>query len=143
MGFLSSVFGEKKDAHPQLDRESVAGRRIVQRQAELEAFVRKVKDRIEIVPAQDATYLFIGKPPGSFGVAWLAGGREHSMKTLMQERGLSAGNVQILSDQLREVYKAHLGAERFQTQVAGTTVLVTPSEALAEDVRRIIDAIVD
>ncbi|ABS28000.1 hypothetical protein [Anaeromyxobacter sp. Fw109-5] len=141
MGFLSSVFGEKKDTHPALDRDSVAGRRIAQRQLELESFVRKVKDRIELVPAQDATYVFIGKPPGSFGVAWLADGREQSMKTLMQERGLSAANVQILSDQLRDVYSAHMNEERYQADIAGKSVLVTPSDALAADVRRIVDAV--
>lgn len=141
MGFLSSVFGEKKSAHPPLDRDSVAGRRIAQRQLELEAFIRKVKDRVELVPAQETTYVFVGKPPGSFGVVWIAGGREQSLKSRMQEHGLSAADAQIVSDQLREVYRAHLNEERFQMEIGGTTVLVTPSDQLAADLRRVIDAV--
>ncbi|HSD20810.1 MAG TPA: hypothetical protein VLC54_12270 [Anaeromyxobacter sp.] len=141
MGLFGSVFGGKKNDHPPLERDSVAGRRIAQRQGEIEAFVRKVKDRLELIPAQDATYVFIGKPPDAFGVAWISQGREQTMKTLMQERGLSAANVQIISDQLREVYKAHKQEERYQTEIAGTTVLVTPSEQLATDVHRIIEAV--
>lgn len=141
MGLFSSVFGGKKDQHRPLERDTVAGRRIQQRQGEIEAFVRKVKDRIELIPAHDATYVFIGKPPDAFGVAWLSQGREQSMKTLMQERGLSAASVQVLSDQLREIYRAHLHEERYQAEIAGKTVLVTPSEQLAWDVHRVIEAI--
>lgn len=142
MGLLSSLFGDKNNSHPPLDTSSIAGRRVAQRQPELEAFLHKVKDRLELIPAQDATYIFIGKPPGTFGVAWIAGGREQSLKTLMQERGLSAGSVQILSDQLRDVYRAHMQEQRYRTEIAGTTVLVTPSDSLASDVRRLIDAVV-
>jgi hypothetical protein len=141
MGLFSSVFGGKKDEHRPLEPDSVAGRRIAQRQGEIEAFVSKVKDRLELIPAQDATYVFIGKPPDAFGVAWLSQGREQSMKTLMKERGLSAASVQILSDQLREIYRAHTHEERYQTEIAGKTVIVMPSEQLASDVHRVVEAI--
>ena len=68
MGFLSSVFGGEKEL-PRLDDQSVTARRIEQNRAPLETFAAKVKDRLELVPTSDVTYFFIGKPPGTFGIA--------------------------------------------------------------------------
>lgn len=140
MGFLSKVFGGEKE-HASLDPNSVAARRIEQRSAALAAFTAKVKDRMEIVPASDATYVFIGKPPSTFGIAWLKDGQEHNLKSVIQEHKLSPATVTRVSDQLRDVYQAHMQAERFQTSIGGRAVTVTPSEALAEDVRKVIEAI--
>ena len=88
MGLLSKVFGGEKE-HALLDPSSVAARRMEQRAAELSAFAAKVKDRMEFVPASEATYVFIGKPPGTFGIAWLRDGREHNLKTVIQEHKLT------------------------------------------------------
>ncbi len=140
MGFLSKVFGGEKE-HAPLDPNSVAARRIEAQSATLSTFLAKVKDRVEIVPASDTTYLFIGKPPGTFGVAWLKDGQEHNLKTVIQQHGLSGPTVTRISEQLRDVYQAHMQAERFQTTVAGRAVTVTPSEPLAADLGRVIDAI--
>lgn len=140
MGFLSKVFGGEKE-HAPLDPNSVAARRIEQRSAALAAFTAKVKDRMELVPASEATYVFIGKPPGTFGIAWLKDGQEHNLKTMIQQHGLSGPTVTRISEQLRDVYQAHMQAERFQTTIAGRAVTVTPSEPLANDLRKVIDAI--
>lgn len=140
MGFLSKMFGGEKE-HAPLDPGSVAARRIEQRAAELTAFAAKVKDRMEIVPASEATYVFVGKPPGTFGIAWLKDGREHNLKSVIQERKLAPTTVTQISERLRDVYQAHMQEQRFQASIDGRAVTVTPSEALGDDVRKVIDAI--
>lgn len=140
MGFLSKILGGEKE-HAPLDPGSVAARRIDQQSAALTAFTAKVKDRMELVPASDTVYVFVGKPPGTFGIAWLKDGEEHNLKTVIQQHGLSGPTVQRVSEQLRDVYQAHMQAERFQTTIGGRAVTVTPSEALAADLRKVIDAI--
>ncbi len=141
MGLFSKVFGGEKEEHPLLDPSSVAARRMEQRTAQLSAFASKVKDRMEIVPASEATYIFIGKPPGTFGIAWLKDGREHNLKTVIQEHKLAPATVTQISERLRDVYQAHMQAQRFQATIDGRAVTVTPSDALGDDVRKVIDAI--
>lgn len=140
MGFLSKVLGGEKE-HAPLDPGSVAARRIEQRAAELKAFAAKVKDRMEIVPASEATYVFVGKPPGTFGIAWLKDGREHNLKTIMQEHKLAPTSVTQISERLRDVYQAHMHEQRFQVAIDGRAVTVTPSDALGDDLRKVIEAI--
>ena len=141
MGFLDNILGRGKE-HAPLDPGSVAARRIDARRPEIERFVGKVKDRLELVPDVDATFVFVGKPPGTFGIAWLEGGAEHNLKTLVQQHGLSAAAVQAISESLRQVYEAHQAAERHDTTVAGKRVTVTASDAFAADLRRVLRGVV-
>ena len=136
MGFLDSIRGHKD--HPPLDGGSVAARRLDAHRESLETFAAKVKDRLELVPDTDAIYVFVGKPPGTFGIAWLKDGAEHNLKTMMQQRGLAPASAQAIAERLRETYEAHQQAERYSATVAGKTVTVTPSEAFAADIRRIV-----
>lgn len=137
MGLFDGLFGKRQELPP-LDPSSVAAQRLDQRREEVESFVESVKDKLEIIPSDDAVYVFIGKPPGSFGVAWLQDGKLHNLKTLMQEKGLSPQGAQALSDRLRRTYEQHGGEERFSANVAGKTVTVTPSESFARDVVDVI-----
>ena len=136
MGFLSGILGHKE--LPPLDPQSSAARRIEQNRATVEQFAGKVKDKLELVPTADAIYVFIGKPPGTFGIAWLENGEEHNLKTMMQKQGLSQQTVAGISEALRTAYENHQSESRYQTTLAGKTVTVTPSEGLAAQVRRII-----
>ncbi len=136
MGFLTSILGCRN--HPQLDPGTAAASRLEERRQCLEQLVAKVEARLELVPASDAIYDFLGKPPGTFGLAWLKDGAEHNLKTLIQQRRLTSAEVRSISDSLLRVYEAHRGAERYQTTIAGKKVTVTPSEAFAADVYRAI-----
>lgn len=140
MGFLSSLFGKGTDLRT-LEPESVAASQLEPFRPELERFVGRVNDRMELVPAEDSLYAFIGKPPGAFGMIWWRDGGEHNFKTLVQDRAVSQLRVQKLVEELRDSYKRHVGDERFTTTVAGRQVVVTPSEALAADVEKIIEAV--
>ncbi len=140
MGFFDTLLGKEK-ALPALDPQSAAARRLEPFRPELERFLGRVNDRLELVPAASSLYAFIGKPPGHFGMVWWQDGAEHSFKSLMQEHGLTQLRIQKLSDELREAYKRHAGEERFSATVAGKSVTVTPSDTLAADVERMIRAV--
>jgi hypothetical protein len=138
MGIFNALFG-KRSSLPQLDPASAAAACIAARSAQLEPFVRKVHVRLELVPAADAVYAFLDKPPGAFGLAWFENEREQSFTTLREEQGISQGRIQILSKMLAAAYKKSAGAARYATTIAGRQVLVTPSESLAAEIRRAID----
>jgi hypothetical protein len=137
MGLLGSLLGKEK-ALPALEPGSAAATQVERFRPVLERFLDKVHDRLELVPAGDTLYAFVGKPPGAFGMVWWRDGNEHSFKTLMQEHSLSQQRIQKLSDALRESYKQHAADERYSATVGGKTVTVTPSPGLAADVERII-----
>jgi len=142
MGFLSGILGGNKEKDlPPLDPQSMAARRIEQDRAALEAFAGKVKDRLELVPTADAVYFFVGKPPGTFGIAWVQAGEEHNLKTMIQKQGLSPQTVTSISEALRTAYEGHMSEPRYQTQLAGKAITVTPSDALAAQVRRIVHGV--
>lgn len=137
MGLLGKLFGKEQELPP-LDPASPAAQRIAKHKTELEAFVTKMHDRLEFVPADDAVYVFIGKPPGMFGMAWFHEGKEHNFKTLMKDKGLSQKKVQKMSAGLGEAYEKCMEEPKFSASVAGKKVIVHPSEPLLRDVVKII-----
>ncbi|MGH7299517.1 MAG: hypothetical protein ACREJE_03785 [Candidatus Rokuibacteriota bacterium] len=139
MGFLTSILGYPN--YPPLDPGTAAAARLEAQRRPLEQLVTNVKARLELLPASDAIYVFVGKPPETFGFAWLTDGAEHNLKTLIEQRRFTSAEVQAISDMLRQVYEAHRSAKRYQTTIAGKRVAVTPSEAFAADVRRTIGEI--
>lgn len=140
MGLLSGLFGGEKE-RPPLDRTSPAFARIERDREMLEGFAKRVQDKLEIVPGDRGAYVFVGKPPKTFGVVWFHDGVEQNFKLLMKEKGLSAATVQILSDQLRDAYARTQQEPRFSHELAGRKVLVTPSAELQRDVAQIIGSI--
>ena len=138
MGILAGLFGRKAGRAP-LDPAGAAAASIAARSAQLEPFVRKVHVPLELVPAADAVYAYLGKPPGDFGMAWFEGGREASFATLKEKEGVSQGRIQALAARLGAAYKKHGGAERYTATIAGKEVLVNPSEPLAAAIRKAID----
>lgn len=137
MGLLGNLFGKGKE-YPPLDMGSSAAKNLERFRPDVESFAGKVNDRLELIPTTDSLYVFIGKPPDAFGVVWWKDGKEHNFKSLMKDKGLPQTRVQLLSDELRDSYKRHEADERFAATVAGKQVTVTPSEAFAADVDKII-----
>jgi len=140
MGLFDALFGRKKE-YPPLPPDAPAAALVERHRGPAEAFAGRVKDQLELVPTEATLYVFVGKPPDSFGVAWLRGDEERNIRALMNEKGLSQEKVQLLSDELRASYVKHLESPRFAATVAGRAVVVTPSEELARDVERIIQAV--
>jgi hypothetical protein len=137
MGFLDTLFGGGKQL-PALDPSSPTAARLERNRAKLEEFATRVKDKLEIVPGERGTYVFVGKPPDAFGIVWFHDGEESNFKILMKERGLSAQTVQLLSDQLRDAYSRNRAEPRYAWTLAGRDVKVTPSAALEQQVAAII-----
>jgi len=140
MGLFSKVFGQQPQ-YPELSASSTAASRLAAIRSNLETLVRDVNDPMEVVPADDGAYVFIGKPPKKFGIAWIEGGEVKSFKTLMEEHGMTSQQAVKVSDQLREVYVRHDDTDRYRTRIADRDVVVTPSEPLEHDVREILSSL--
>jgi hypothetical protein len=137
MGLFGKLFGKEQEL-PALDPAGPASVRLGKFKSELEAFVAKMNDRLEFVPADNAIYVFIGKPPGMFGMAWFHDGKEHNFKTMAKDKGVSQKKLQNMSLQLGEVYAKYMEEPKFSATIAGKSVIVHPSEGLLKDVVQII-----
>ncbi len=140
MGLLSSLFSSKID-YPPIDPASDAARRIAEVESQLDELAGKVSDKLEVVPSKHAAYVFIGKPPKKFGLAWIHNGEVSGLKNLVQDHGMKPLEVEKVLDELRTVYQRANNAERFCTKVKDRQVIVTPSNQLEEEVHKIIDRI--
>jgi hypothetical protein len=136
MGFLDKLIGKGKD-YPPLEPTHPAAARLGAIQSQLEPFVKKVTDKLEIVPLDKEAVIFVGKPPDAFGAAWVHEGKVENFKTLMQDRKLPPDEVQLLSDRLRDAYVRSKDAPRYAARVAEKQVIVTPSETLEKDVAQV------
>jgi hypothetical protein len=142
MGFLGKLFGTEKERLP-LDPSSTAAQRLDRNRVVLDEFARKVHDKLEFVPGERAVYVFIGRPPDAFGIAWIEGGEEHNFKRMMKEKGLSELQVRQRSEELREAYARAKEEPRYTTDIGGKHVLVTPSATLERELVEIIHRVVD
>jgi len=137
MSLIGRLFGTEKE-HLPLDPSSPAAARLERDRPTVEEFARKVRDKLELVPGDRAIYVFIGRPPDAFGIAWLEGGEEHNFKRLMKEKGLSQREVQVRSDELRAAYTRSKDEPRYTADFRGKHVLVTPSKTLEREIVEII-----
>ncbi len=138
MGFFNKMFGGRKE-FPELDAESEAARRMQEVMGPLESLAGQVRDNLEVVPSDQGAFVFIGKPPKQFGLAWVEEGSVKSLKSVIQETGMDAKQVARLTEQLREAYEKSQEAPRFAAAVADRTVVVTPSPRLEREVGEIIE----
>ncbi len=102
MGFLDRMFS--KQQYPELDDTSVAADRLGKIREQLESLSKQVHKPLEVIPEDDGGYVFIGKPPKDFGVAWFENGKLQSFKTLADE-GATQQELQELSSRLRAIYE--------------------------------------
>jgi hypothetical protein len=142
MGILGRLFGGEQE-HLPLDPASTAATRLQRDKAVLEEFAHRVHDKLEFIPGSRATYVFIGKPPDAFGIAWIEYGEEHNFKRLMKDKGLSQREVQVRSDELRQAYIRSKGEPRYRADIGGKHVLVTPSSSLEQELVEIIHRVVE
>ena len=131
----------KKLNYPELDSGNPAAEQVHEFEDQLQDLMGQVKDPIEVVPAQDHAYVFIGKPPKKFGVAMIQDGAVQSFLTAAREKGLDQLRIQKLNGQLRDAYMHNMDAQRFKTNVAGKEVVVTPCSQLDQEVRAIFGSI--
>ena len=138
---LFSKFGGQKD-YPSLGPGTEAAERLAKIQSSLETLVNEIPDKLEVVPAEDTAFVFIGKPPKKFGIAWIEDGEVMNLQALAQKTGVSPAVLQSISENLRKAYEKNLDAERYKTEICGKSVVVTPCEDLKREVENIIDKVV-
>jgi hypothetical protein len=141
MSLFGNLFSSKPD-YPAIDPSSTAAMRISEVEAQLGELANRTKDLLEIVPAEHAAYVFIGKPPKSFGLAWIHDGEISGLNTLVEEHGLKPPEMAKVVEQLRDAYERNADVSRFCTKVQDRDVVVTPSAKLEHEVHDIIDKVV-
>jgi hypothetical protein len=140
MGLLGKLFSSKPD-FPAIDPSSAAAARVATLEQQLHELAQEVKEPLEVVPAQSAAYVFIGKPPKKFGLAWIDHGKVKGLNTLVEEHGMKPSEVAKVVDQLREVYERHENVDRYTATVKDVDIVVTPSSRFENEVHEVIDTI--
>ncbi|MCB1801107.1 MAG: hypothetical protein KDI82_05415 [Gammaproteobacteria bacterium] len=142
MSFLGELFSSRTPDYPPLEADSRAGRKVAEVEHEIQELMHKVKQPLEVVPSDHAAYVFIGKPPKKFGLAWIHDGKVSGFNTLIEEHGVTPAEIEKVTEQLRESYLRHDDANHFTTTIDQRKVVVTASDALEREVHEIIDSIV-
>lgn len=140
MGILDKIFGARK-AHSPLEPGNPLAKHLDGIREPLEGLAQQAKDSLEIVPAGNATYVSIGKPPKQFGIAWVQDGEIFNLKKLADQKGLAPTALAKTSSALSKAYQRSREDERFATTVCTYPCLVTSSQTLAHDVDEIIQTI--
>ena len=139
MGILGKFFGGKHD-YPSLDSSTPAARQLESVRPPLEKLAGETNEPLEVVPAEDSVYIFVGKPPKKFGIAWIEGGQKIvNFKTLVDEKGLSPTSINHLSEELRKAYIAHQDKPRYTTTIKDREVVVIPSKSLLSNVKGVVE----
>ena len=139
MGFFSR-FSSSND-FPTLGPGNPAAEQLANIQGSLEALIKQIPDKLEVIPDDDSAFVFIGKPPKKFGVAWIEDGEIKNLQTLAKEKGMQPGALQSISEELQAAYEKNQDAERFSTVIAGKTIVVTPCDQLKDAVSNIISKV--
>jgi hypothetical protein len=143
MGILGKFFGAKYD-YPPLDSSALAAKQLETVLSPLEKLAEKTNDPLEIVPAEDSVYIFIGKPPKKFGIVWIEeGDKIINFKSLAEEKGLSPNSLLQLSEDLKKAYIAHQDEPRYVTQISDREVVVIPSTSLLDNLKGVVAQAVD
>jgi len=137
MGLFGKFFGQEPQ-YPNLAGDSSAAGKLAAIHSSLEQLAREVNDPMEVIPTDEGAYVFIGKPPKKFGIAWIEEGEVKSFKTMMEEHGVSGTQVAKISDELRDIYARHQETEHYCATIADREIVVTPDSGLEQDVREVL-----
>lgn len=135
MGFFS-----KKINYPELDSDNPVANQVQELEEPLQDLMKQVSDPLEVVPAEDHAYVFIGKPPKKFGVAMIEDGSVQSFVAAAKEKGLAPAKIQALNEKLRDAYVHNQDAQRYKASIAGKEVVVTPCAQLDREVKQILSS---
>ena len=139
MGILGKFFGDKHD-FPSLDSSAPAARQLEAVRPPLEKLADETNAPLEVVPAEDSVYIFVGKPPKKFGIAWIEDGDKIvNFKTLVEEKGLSPTSLEQLSEKLRKAYIAHQDKPRYVTTINDRQIVVIPSTSLFDNLKGVVE----
>mgnify|MGYP007047039816 FL=1 len=140
MGFLGKIFGGGNN-YPALEADTSAAKNLAAIKDPLEKLSEQVKDPMEVIPADDSAFVFIGNPPKNFGMAWVEEGKVHNFKTLSEEKGVPQKQLMKIVDALAEAYKRTDIKNRYSATIGGKMVTVTPSQDLGREVKNILASV--
>lgn len=139
MGIFGKIFSGKHN-YPSLDSSDPAAMQLESVRPPLEKLAAETNDPLEVVPTEDSVYVFIGKPPKKFGIAWIEGGDKIvNFKSLVDEKGLSPDKLQNLSEELRKAYIAHQDKPRYVTKISDREIVVIPSTGLVSNLKGVVE----
>ena len=136
---LLDKFLSKKEEYSPLPEGSYAQQRILAVKNELLDLASEISERLEVVPSEHAAYVFIGKPPKKFGLAWVHDGKVSNFKTLVEEHSVNPIQLERITDQLRKAYESSAESPRYSLTLGDREMVVSPSEELEGQVHQIID----
>ena len=139
MGMLDKWFGGKKD-YPPLPADNEALAKLDEVKAQLEELADRIHDHLEIVPGEHEAFVYLGKPPKRFGIAWLHDGKVDGLNELVDQHKLSQSQVQQLVVALGEAYEHASEAQRYSTEIGGKQITVIPSRGLGKEVHQIFES---
>ena len=137
MGLLDKLFG-RKVAYPPLPAGDEAMVKLDEIKASLEELAHKVSDHLEVVPAEHEAFVFLGKPPKSFGIAWIHDGKVTGLKEFAEEHEMSQVDVGKLIVRLGEAYQHASEAPRYSAEIGGKQMVIIPSKVLEQEVHQIM-----
>jgi hypothetical protein len=139
MGILGKIFGGKQD-YPPLDSSTPAAKQLEAVRPPLEKLTDETNEPLEVVPSEDSVYIFVGKPPKKFGIAWIEDGEKIiNFKSLVDEKGLSPTSLNRLSEELRKAYIAHQDKPRYTARINDREVVVIPSTSLLDNLKGVVE----
>jgi hypothetical protein len=137
MGLFDRFLGNKVD-YPPLSAGNEALAKLDEIKAPLEELARKVSDHMEVVPAEHEAFVFLGKPPKKFGIAWIHDGKVTGLKEFAEEHNLSQLEVGKLIVRLGEAYEHASEAPRYSAEFGGKQMVVIPSKGLEQEMHQIM-----
>jgi len=141
MGMFDKLFGGTQD-YPPLPADNDAMARLEELKEPLEELAGKVRDHLEVVPAEHEAYVYLGHPPKRFGIAWIHDGKLDGLKELVDENHLSQAQTQKLVRALGTAYEHASDAPRYSAELAGKKVVVIPSRELGQEVHEIMEGVI-
>jgi hypothetical protein len=139
MGILDKIFGKTPREYPPLDSQTELAEQLKRVESELQSFAETIDEDLEIVPASDETFVFFGEPPKVFGLAWIREGQVKNLSEVIEEKKIPPYRAEAFADLLRAAYKGSKDEARYSTQLAGRSVVVTPSDGLRQKVHEIVE----
>jgi hypothetical protein len=137
MGLLNKIFGSKVE-YPPLPAGNEALVVLEELKTPLEELAHKVSDHLEVVPAEHEAFVFLGKPPKNFGIAWIHDGEVTGLKEFAEEHKLSQIEVGRLIARLGEAYQHASETPRYSTEVGGKQMVIIPSKSLEQEMHQIL-----
>ncbi|WP_428605123.1 hypothetical protein [Sedimenticola sp.] len=138
MGMLDKWFGSKH-AYPPLEAGSDAQHYLDDISDELKGLARQVRGPLEVIPSDHEAFVFIGKPPQQFGIAWIHDGEVTSFQKLVEEWHLSNEQRKAFIHELQDAYEHAEGVRRYSARIGGRKITVTPSPLLERAVHEVFD----